>query len=155
MPSPSSKEAGSETDAEIDAETSSLLTTSVAAALSENQTSAREAPAPSPLVPQGRKKDNKSDNGTKDSNDTLLAWSFVAMTVIGLGNRIFGKLQTIPMHSYPFFSSLLSSFVYVPVCFMYIIPQELRGKISEEEHDIPKVKFAIMGGLDCLSALLR
>ena len=72
------------------------------------------------------------------SQSSLLLWAFVAMTVIGLGNRIFGKLQTIPMHDYPFFSSLLSVFIYVPICFMYIIPAQCMGKISQAEKDIPR-----------------
>jgi len=37
------------------------------------------------------------------------------------------------MHDYPFFNSLLSVFVYVPVCFAYIIPMQLMGKISLEQ----------------------
>jgi hypothetical protein len=37
----------------------------------------------------------KRDKAAKD-NSSLLAWSFVAMTIIGLGNRIFGKLQVGP-----------------------------------------------------------
>ena len=70
--------------------------------------------------------------GADDDNSSLLLWSFVAMTVVGLGNRIFGKLQTIPMYDYPFFNSLLSVFVYVPVCFAYIIPMQMSGKFAQE-----------------------
>ena len=77
------------------------------------------------------------------------------MTVVGLGNRIFGKLQTIPMYDYPYFCSILSTAFYVPVCFMYIIPMQLcGGSITKEQTDVPKYKFAIMGGLDSVSSIM-
>lgn len=48
--------------------------------------------------------------------------AFVLMIFVGTGNRIFMKLQTYPMYNYPFFLTMLSTFIYVPVCFLYIIP---------------------------------
>ena len=52
----------------------------------------------------------------------MLAISFILMVIVGLVNKIFSKLETIPMHNYPFFMSLFSSFIYIPTAFMYIIP---------------------------------
>lgn len=48
--------------------------------------------------------------------------AFILMIFVGTGNRIFMKLQTYPMYNYPFFLTMLSTFIYVPVCFMYIVP---------------------------------
>ena len=76
------------------------------------------------------------------------------MTVVGLGNRIFGKLQTIPMYDYPFFNSQLCVFIYVPVCFAYIIPMQLMGKFSDDHRMIAKYKFAVMGLLDAISSVM-
>ncbi|GMI09468.1 hypothetical protein TrVE_jg9980 [Triparma verrucosa] len=58
------------------------------------------------------------------------------------------------MHDYPFFNSLLSVFVYVPVCFAYIIPMQLSGRLDPEQLLIPKYKFAIMGGLDSIAGVM-
>jgi hypothetical protein len=44
----------------------------------------------------------------------MLIFSFVVMVFVGLGNKIFNKLQTLPMHNYPYFLSLLTTFIYVP-----------------------------------------
>ena len=44
----------------------------------------------------------------------MLIFSFLVMVVVGLGNKIFQKLQTLPMYQYPYFLSLLTTFIYVP-----------------------------------------
>jgi hypothetical protein len=44
----------------------------------------------------------------------MLLFSFIVMVFVGLGNKIFNKLQTLPMHNYPYFLSLLTTFIYVP-----------------------------------------
>ncbi|GMH74805.1 hypothetical protein TL16_g08196 [Triparma laevis f. inornata] len=105
------------------------------------------------LNKKGRGTSLDSEEGEED-NGSLLLWSFIAMTIIGLGNRIFGKLQTIPMHDYPFFNSLLSVFVYVPVCFAYIVPMQMGGRFSQEQLEIPKYKFFIMGALDSVAGVM-
>lgn len=50
---------------------------------------------------------------SKDDDRTLIIL-FFSMVVIGLGNRVFNKLQTIPMHNYANFLNLLTTFVYLP-----------------------------------------
>lgn len=52
------------------------------------------------------------DAGARRSR--LLVVSFLLMIVVGLGNKIFQKLQTEPMHDYPYFLSLLTTFIYIP-----------------------------------------
>ena len=75
-----------------------------------------------------------------------------------LGNRLFQKLQTVPMYNYPITVNLVSSVMYVPLCFAYILPAlwcVTPSPISEEERAIPKYKFAIMGALDCVSSVMQ
>ncbi|CEG42496.1 UAA transporter [Plasmopara halstedii] len=82
--------------------------------------------------------------------------SFVAMVFVGLGNKIFQKLQTIPMHNYPAFLNLLTTFVYIPISFAYILPMIKYGSaITWEQQNIPKSKFAVMGGLDSIAGILQ
>jgi hypothetical protein len=64
-------------------------------------------------------KGKKDDEEARNRN---LSIAFVAMVFVGLCNRVFNKLMTIPMHNYPNFLNLLTTFVYLPVCFAYIIP---------------------------------
>lgn len=48
--------------------------------------------------------------GTK-KDGRLLAAIFLSMVVVGLGNRVFNKLMTIPMYNYPNFLNILTTFV--------------------------------------------
>lgn len=63
--------------------------------------------------------------------------------------------MTIPMHNYPNFLNLLTTFVFVPVCFAYIIPAIDKGWIPKEQTELPKKPFAIMGGLDSLAGIMQ
>ncbi|KAG2831014.1 hypothetical protein PC129_g11391 [Phytophthora cactorum] len=88
--------------------------------------------------------------------DVKLLVSFVAMVFVGLGNKIFQKLQTIPMHNYPTFLNLLTTFVYIPISFAYILPMIQYGSaITWDQRSIPKRKFAVMGGLDSIAGILQ
>lgn len=101
------------------------------------------------LVPPGPAPDSKEQDGR-----TLMI-VFLGMVVIGLGNKVFNKLMTIPMHNYPNFLNLLTSFVYIPVCFAYIIPMAHYGYIPAEQFAVPKKSFAIMGALDALAGIMQ
>lgn len=47
------------------------------------------------------------------------------------------------MHNYPLFMNLMSSVIYMPLSFAYIIPVQLfTDTITKEQTDIPKYKFA-------------
>ena len=86
-----------------------------------------------------------------------LAATFALFVISSLGNRLFQKLQTIPMYNYPITVNIVSTAVYVPVCFAYIIPASLclnPSPITAEEQAIPKSVFAVMGALDCLSSVM-
>ncbi|KDO33602.1 hypothetical protein SPRG_01600 [Saprolegnia parasitica CBS 223.65] len=90
------------------------------------------------------------------SSSSRLPLVFLALIVIGLGNKIFQKLQTIPMHNYPNFINLLCTFVYIPLSFAYIIPMIKYGSaITWDQQHIPKRKFAIMGALDSVAGILQ
>ncbi|OQR94876.1 Drug/Metabolite Transporter (DMT) Superfamily [Thraustotheca clavata] len=89
-------------------------------------------------------------------NSTRLTMVFLGLIVIGLGNKIFQKLQTIPMHNYPNFINLLCTFVYIPLSFAYIIPMIKYGNaITWDQQNIPKKKFAVMGALDSVAGILQ
>ena len=66
----------------------------------------------------------------KKKDDRKLAIVFACLVVIGLGNKVFSKLMTIPMYNYANFLNLLTTFIFLPVCFAYIIPMSRSGKFS-------------------------
>jgi len=89
-------------------------------------------------------------------NGQLLFISFLLMVVVGLGNRFFNKLETIPMYNYPFFLSFYTSLVYIPLSFAYIWPMILFGNlITKEQRSIPLYKFAVMGFLDGIAGVMQ
>lgn len=101
---------------------------------------------------------NQQKNQTEDQeeNNTLLIVSFILMLIFQLGNRIFGRLQTYPMYNYPLFLNLMMIGIYVPICYLYIIPAFLfTNKITKEQTDIPKYKFAVMGAYDSLAGIMQ
>ncbi|CAI5707881.1 hypothetical protein KXD40_005047 [Peronospora effusa] len=66
------------------------------------------------------------------------------------------KLLTIPMHNYPMFLNLLTTFVYIPISFAYILLMIKYGTaITRQQRSIPKQKFAVMGGLDSIAGILQ
>merc|ERR1711865_568214 len=82
--------------------------------------------------------------------------AFLAMVVVGLGNKVFQKLQTRPMYNYPFLQSLLSTFVYIPLSFAYIIPMIRYGSaITPEQRQIKQWDFFVMGALDGIAGLMQ
>lgn len=81
--------------------------------------------------------------------------SFILMVGVGLGNKIFQKLQTIPMSNYPNYLNLMTTFVYIPASFAYIIPMMRYGRISQEELNVPKKTFAVMGVLDGIAGIMQ
>ncbi|CAM9248360.1 unnamed protein product [Laminaria digitata] len=92
-------------------------------------------------------------SAAKDGSTLVMA--FVVMIFVGTGNRVFMKLQTYPMYNYPFFLTMLSTFIYVPVCFLYIIPMLAFGSaITPAQRAIPKFKFAVMGLLDSIAGIM-
>ena len=100
--------------------------------------------------------DKSTPESTSVTQTRMLVCSFFLMIVIGLGNKIFQKLQTIPMHNYPFFLNIMSTFVYIPCSFLYIIPVQKYGTaITKECEEISKWKFAIMGTLDGIGGVMN
>ena len=86
----------------------------------------------------------------------LLLGSFIAMIFVGLGNKIFQVLMYIPLYNYPLFVNVITTFVYIPVSFAYIIPMIKYGdQITEQQQNFPKSKFAVMGFLDSIAGLMQ
>lgn len=97
------------------------------------------------------------DASTPPDSGTTLIVAFCLMLLFQLGNRIFGRLETFPMHNYPLFMNMLSTAIYVPICFAYIIPviKFGNGAITKEQMEIPKYKFAVMGAYDSLAGIMQ
>eukprot|EP01006_Ploeotia_vitrea_P039074 TRINITY_DN66311_c4_g11_i2.p1 TRINITY_DN66311_c4_g11~~TRINITY_DN66311_c4_g11_i2.p1 ORF type:complete len:291 (-),score=134.03 TRINITY_DN66311_c4_g11_i2:7-879(-) len=107
---------------------------------------------PAPLKKPGL----DSPGAQNKANTNALLLSFVLMVVVGLGNKIFQVLQLIPMYNYPLFVNLLTTFVYMPLSFAYILPMMRWGTlITKEATEIPKYKFAVMGLLDSLAGIMQ
>lgn len=101
--------------------------------------------------------EEKEEGGEEEAktNKNTLGIIFILMVVVGLMNKIFNKLETIPMYNYPNFLNLLTTFIYVPVCFSYIIPAARNGYIPKEQLELPKRDFAVMGALDAMAGIMQ
>jgi drug/metabolite transporter (DMT)-like permease len=62
-------------------------------------------------------------------------------------------------YNYPNFLNLFSTFMYIPICFAYIVPVArygwLNGAISPDQLALSKFPFIIMGALDCLAGMMQ
>jgi len=96
------------------------------------------------------------DEAEQKRKNRMLMISFAALVVVGLGNKVFQKLQTIPMYNYPYFLNLFTTFIYIPLSFAYVWPMMFWGKaITQEQRAIPWYKFAIMGCLDGIAGMMQ
>lgn len=104
----------------------------------------------------GKKKIEIAAPEEEDGPDgSALVTSFVLMLFFQLGNRIFGRLETYPMHNYPLFMNIISVFMYIPMSFAYIIPVvSFTDIIGKDQLEIPQYKFAVMGFLDSLAGIM-
>jgi len=59
------------------------------------------------------------------------------------------------MHNYPNFLNLLTTFMYIPLSFIYVIPMRRRGVIGDDQWNMPKKPFAVMGFLDSIPGILQ
>ena len=106
---------------------------------------------------RGGKGSNTEDEEkvTKEKEGGSLATAFLSLIVVALGNRIFGRLETYPMHNYPLFMNILSVFMYIPMSFAYIIPTVMfTDIITKEQLAIPQYKFMVMGFLDSIAGIM-
>lgn len=123
-------------------------------ASSLNHRGVSDEPLGAPLLPKDIEAAEEAE--TKTDNTRALVISFIMMVLVGLGNKIFQVLQFIPMNNYPLFVNLMSTFIYLPASFAYIIPMTMYGsQITDEARAIPKRIFAVMGGLDSLAGIMQ
>ena len=110
-------------------------------------------------LPDAEENGQSSARGSDHQRSRNLIVSFLLMIVIGSGNKVFMKLQTIPMANYPLFLNLLTTFMFIPLSFAYIIPVAkfglFNGAITPEQLSMPKKPFAVMGALDCLAGIMQ
>mmetsp|Transcript_26995 Transcript_26995/g.57837 ORF Transcript_26995/g.57837 Transcript_26995/m.57837 type:complete len:598 (+) Transcript_26995:95-1888(+) len=99
-----------------------------------------------------------TDPSMSSQQETKLLITFLLMVIVGTANKVFQKLQAIPMYNYPNSLNLLQNFVYVPLCFAYILPVSrfglMNNAIPAEMTKMSKKPFVIMGFLDCLTCML-
>ena len=69
---------------------------------------------------------------------------FVSMLAIGLGSGVMQKVQTEPMKNYPLFLSLLTTFIFIPASFAYIVPMAVLGNLSENRKLVSQYKVSIV-----------
>lgn len=99
---------------------------------------------------------NSRPGAQNKSSAKGLIVSFCAMIVVGLGNKIFQKLQTIPMRNYANFLNIYNVFFYLPISFAYIIPMIKYGKqITPQQRKVPQKTFFVMGVLDSLASIMQ
>jgi drug/metabolite transporter (DMT)-like permease len=72
---------------------------------------------------------------------------------------IFLAISLANRYNYPNFLNLFGNFMYIPICFAYILPVSKFGwfnnSITPEQLSLPKRPFAIMGALDCLAMSMQ
>jgi len=99
-----------------------------------------------------------AEHSMSSNEETKLLITFLLMVIVGTANKVFQKLQAIPMYNYPNSLNLLQNFVYCPLCFAYILPVSrfglLNNAIPAEVSVMKKTPFAIMGLLDCITCML-
>jgi drug/metabolite transporter (DMT)-like permease len=49
----------------------------------------------------------------------------------------------------------LTTFIYIPISFAYVIPAKKAGIITPEQLAVPKKDFAVMGFLDCIAGIMQ
>jgi hypothetical protein len=77
----------------------------------------------------------------------MLILLFIGMIFIGSANRVYSKLQTIPMQNYPIVVNFYVCLAYLIFYFAYIIPTILWGTaITRAERGVSLKVFAVMGG---------
>lgn len=103
--------------------------------------------------------DSVGEDGAEPENPArakALLVSFIAMVLIGTGNKIFQVLQFIPMYNYPLFVNVLTTFMYVPLSAAYVYPMMKWGsQITPEQQAVPKRVFAVMGILDSIAGIMQ
>ena len=85
-----------------------------------------------------------------------LLFLFIGMILIGSLNRIYSKLQTIPLQNYPLTINFYCCVVYLVFYFAYILPTIRWGTaISRAERAVSWKVFAVMGGLDAIASIMQ
>lgn len=127
-----------------------MSTRGQAASVSDRQEAERQR-----LITKRVTTETNDEDDEKDEKGSTMLIAFISMLVFALGNRIFGRLYTFPMHNYPIFMNLLSTFYFIPICYFYIVPMiYFTDTITKEQRAIPKYKFAVMGAYDSIAGIM-
>jgi len=116
-----------------------------------------DCPHAGPLVPPNEVT-NICNNTTHDDDShtagTKLVVTFIAFVISGALFSVSAKLQAITMYNYPNFLNIFGCVLFVPLCFLYIIPAAKYGVIPPEQLAASKKPFAIMAIFDTLSSTM-
>lgn len=82
------------------------------------------------------------------------AFLLINLVIFGLGNNLFGIFQTEPMYNYPYFLGFWTLGFYTLICGIYVLYALKNNYVTQEMTEIPKIKFAVMGSLDSISAIM-
>lgn len=86
----------------------------------------------------------------------MLLIAFVAMLVVGVGNRVFSVLSGNALANYALFQNMATTFAYIPTSLLWIVPVYMRGgRKALEETNVPQVAWLVMGLLDSLASVLQ
>ena len=82
------------------------------------------------------------------------AFLLINLIIFGLGNNLFGIFQTEPMYNYPYFLGFWTLGIYTLITGLYVVYALKKNYITEEMIIVPKKKFAVMGFLDSVAAIM-
>ena len=97
-----------------------------------------------------------SDAASATSRSTTnLFLAFTGFVISGTLFTVTTKIQAEVLYNYPNFVNVFGCVLFVPLCFMYIIPAARTGMIPAEQLRASKVPFAVMAAFDTLASTMQ
>eukprot|EP00923_Selenidium_pygospionis_P059899 GHVN01105441.1.p1 GENE.GHVN01105441.1~~GHVN01105441.1.p1 ORF type:complete len:588 (-),score=44.69 GHVN01105441.1:13-1776(-) len=111
-----------------------------------------------PLPRQREAAGERDGSNNHNMLDSVEAGAFLALSAAGLlvssiGNSLYFKKMTSAMPNYGWFLSQVTSFAYVPVFGVVVLATHISGRLSDENRQFPKRRFALIGFLDSLAGV--
>mmetsp|Transcript_15938 Transcript_15938/g.20172 ORF Transcript_15938/g.20172 Transcript_15938/m.20172 type:complete len:509 (-) Transcript_15938:81-1607(-) len=97
---------------------------------------------------------NDDDDSPPSSNTTKLILTFTSFVLSGTILAVLSKLQALTMYNYPNFLNVWSCVLYVPLCFLYILPAAKYKLIPPEQLEHSKTPFLFMAIFDTLASTM-
>eukprot|EP00761_Pharyngomonas_kirbyi_P003391 gb/GECH01003395.1/.p1 GENE.gb/GECH01003395.1/~~gb/GECH01003395.1/.p1 ORF type:complete len:454 (+),score=87.03 gb/GECH01003395.1/:1-1362(+) len=101
-----------------------------------------------------KEKVKKTVKKLKIDNPVLVVY-LVLLIIVGTGNKIMLKIQTVPLTNYPYYLSQLTTVIYLPIFFGIVLTKLLfTDHIPNQIRNFPKYKFLLMGTFDAVAGVL-